>query len=103
MRSATRFYTSEAIRSAYFSPALAEAGEWEYLRKEGVRVLVAYGTKEVFEDEDKSLIEGMKIDGVDVQAYIVSNFTISFELRIKLIDRIWMGIMLEYLYRTRLG
>lgn len=70
--SATRHYTPEAIRSVYFSPALATSGEWEYLKKEGVRVMVAYGTREVFKDECEAVVKGMLADGVDVTAHIVS-------------------------------
>jgi acetyl esterase/lipase len=70
--SATRHYTPEAIRSAYFSPALATAGQWKYLKKEGVRVMVAYGTSEVFKDECEAVTRGMFADGCDVTVHIVS-------------------------------
>lgn len=72
IRSATRHYAPEAIRGEYFSPALAGAGKWAYLQKEGVRVMVIYGSKELFEDEDKGVVAGMVKDKVDVAVFVVS-------------------------------
>jgi acetyl esterase/lipase len=72
IRSATRYYTAGAVRSAYFSPAVAEPGAWAYLTKERTRVLVVYGTKEVFEDECKGVVGGMIRDEVDLAVQTVS-------------------------------
>lgn len=87
IRSATRYYTTEVVAGPYFSPALAGEGDWMYLKKEGTRVMVVYGTKELFEVEDKALVAGMKRDGVEVTVVEVSPALASVCAN----DRTWMG------------
>ncbi|CAK9784455.1 unnamed protein product [Cutaneotrichosporon oleaginosum] len=65
--SATRHYADEEKRGAFFSPALAEDGHWRFLRD--TPVFVTYGGIEVFSDEDKALVEGMRASGVTVKVW----------------------------------
>lgn len=67
IRSAVRYYTPESVKGPYFSPALSKGDEWKYLAKEGTRVLVFYGTKELFVDEDVALCAAMREGGVNLQ------------------------------------
>jgi acetyl esterase/lipase len=52
------------IADPYFSPALAKAKDWDFLRDS--RVYIMTGTKEVFYGENTSLAQGMKEAGVHV-------------------------------------
>jgi hypothetical protein len=66
VRSAMRYYTPQAVRGVYFSPALGNPGDWAYLVNEEVRVYMQVGTRECFEDEIKKVGRDMKDAGVDV-------------------------------------
>jgi acetyl esterase/lipase len=66
VRSAMRYYTPQAVRGVYFSPALGKPEDWAYLVKEEVRVYMQVGTRERFEDEIRKVGRDMKDAGVDV-------------------------------------
>ena len=73
VRSAMRWYTPEALKDAYFSPALHGKEAWTYLSDEGTKVWVVYGTRELFVDEDRAMIKAMEAAGVDVTVVEVSD------------------------------
>lgn len=64
---ALQHYVPEVKRGPYFSAALAKDGEFDYLKKEGVKVYVQLGTAEVLRDEVRSFVKGLQRDGVDVK------------------------------------
>ncbi|WVR07825.1 hypothetical protein IAU60_004868 [Kwoniella sp. DSM 27419] len=66
VKSAMRFYTRSARLLGYFSPARAGPETWRYLAKEGARVYIHYGGKELFRDECVALAQSMRQAGVDV-------------------------------------
>jgi len=72
VKSAIRWYNPEVVDGVWFSPSRCEKGDWTFLEKEGVKVYVHYGRREIFRDEILHLINGMKADGVDVTVREVS-------------------------------
>ena len=82
--SAMRYYKPDAKGDVYFSPALTGSGGFAYLMKEGVKVYVQLGTKEVLCDEIRALVAGMERDGVNVKLTEVGELVI-------LRDGLWLS------------
>lgn len=72
VRSAMRWYTSQAMDEAYFTPAKAGKAAWTWLGDNGVRVYVMFGTRELFEDEIRKMIRDMQAAGAEVRVREVS-------------------------------
>lgn len=76
--SATRHYAQSEVRGEFFSPALAPAGHWTFLKN--TPVFMTVGGQEAFTDEDLQLAERMRADGVDVNVFNVSDCEVGCKL-----------------------
>ena len=72
VKSAMRWYTPQAMDDPYFTPANADKEAWRYLKRGEVKVYMLLGTREMFEDEIKTMGKTMKEAGVRVRIREVS-------------------------------
>jgi acetyl esterase/lipase len=70
--SAMRWYIPQAMNEGYFTPAMAGAEAWRWLRGNGVRVYIMFGTRELLEDEIRKMAGDMKAAGAEVRIREVS-------------------------------
>lgn len=71
-----RYYDlTKARKSVWFSPAMGSPADWEFLKDNGVRVFISYGSAERFMDEIVATAESMRQVGVNVQLYEVRQTT----------------------------
>lgn len=63
---------AKARTSVWFSPALGLPGDWEFLKDNGTKVFISYGSAERFMDEIIATAESMRQAGVEIELYRVS-------------------------------